>query len=180
MKWTGERAIPWNSAQGAGILNTHVRRYTWALPYVWGKKVVDLGCGTGYGTFMLSWGARQTVGIDIDIEAIQFAAAHFQARNLTYAAMDITRRGFNGELYVAFEVLEHLDDPAALIAQYRPMLWSIPIDDASQFHKRGYSLDDIDKLTGGATWIQGGDTITPLDRGQSYGLGQYALGLTDV
>jgi SAM-dependent methyltransferase len=140
---------------------------------VWGKKVIDLGCGTGYGTYMLSWGARQAVGVDIDVDAIAFAAAHFQAPNLTYAAMDITRRGFNGEIYVAFEVLEHLDDPAALIAKYRPLLWSMPIDDDSRFHKRGYSWRQIRELTGDINAVQNWDgdiTIAQTD-GAKYALG---------
>lgn len=179
MKFSGERAIPWNIAQGVDLLNAHVRHYAWALPYVWGKKVVDLGCGTGYGTFMLSWGARQAVGVDIDVEAIQFAAAHFQAPNLTYAAMDITRRGFNGEIYVAFEVLEHLDDPAALIAKYRPMLWSMPIDDASRWHKRGYRDDEIDELIGEIGWWQD-DAGSIIPREKPCYAPRYALGLTDV
>jgi hypothetical protein len=131
---------------------------------------------------MLSWGARQAVGVDINIDAIQFAAAHFQAPNLTYAAMDITRRGFNGEIYVAFEVLEHLDDPAALIEKYRPMLWSMPIDDDSRFHKRGYSALEIAELTeGGIPHYQNADgTIVPFDIANYQQKTGYALGFIDV
>jgi SAM-dependent methyltransferase len=160
--YTGERAIPWNPHTGIAILNAHVRRYAWALPFVAGKKVVDLGCGCGYGTFMLSWAASQAFGVDVDQEAVAFASKHFQALNLHYAVTDITEKCFDGEVYVAFEVLEHLDDPAAIIERYRPLVWSMPIDDGSAFHKRAYSLDDIYTLTEKhqledrwATWIQG-------------------------
>jgi SAM-dependent methyltransferase len=148
MNYTGERVVPWNLGTGIVILNAHVRRYAWALPYVWGKKVVDLGCGTGYGTFMLSWAARQAIGLDIDVESIAFASRHFKAPNLEYGVLDIAKRCRNGDIYVAFEVLEHLDDPTVITEKYRPLVWSMPIEDGSRFHKRAYSVEDVRDLMG--------------------------------
>jgi SAM-dependent methyltransferase len=175
MNYTGERVVPWNLGTGIVILNAHVRRYAWALPYVWGKKVVDLGCGTGYGTFMLSWAARQAIGLDIDVESIAFASRHFKAPNLEFGALDITKRCRNGDIYVAFEVLEHLDDPTVITEQYRPLVWSMPIEDGSRFHKRAYTYREIYDLMGD---INAGQTLSGgfSDDAEDYA---YALGVLE-
>jgi SAM-dependent methyltransferase len=178
MNYTGERVVPWNLGTGIVILNAHVRRYAWALPYVWGKKVVDLGCGTGYGTFMLSWAARQAIGLDIDVESIAFASRHFKAPNLEYGALDITKRCRNGDIYVAFEVLEHLDDPTVITEKYRPLVWSMPIEDGSRFHKRAYTYRDIEALMGDIPiWqMHEGSIIEP---GAQHSAAAYALGVLE-
>ena len=52
-----ERWAPWSNGLPAEVATAHVMRYAWALQFVEGKRVVDLGSGAGYGAFMLSWQA---------------------------------------------------------------------------------------------------------------------------
>ena len=68
--------------QGANIIDAgklspywgeHASRYFFALPYVEGKSVLDIACGTGYGIGLLKGKARFVVGVDVDATAAQEA-----------------------------------------------------------------------------------------------------------
>lgn len=168
LQYTGERAIPWDMRTGAHILNRHVMRYAWAVPWAYGKRVLDLGCGAGYGSFLLSWGALVVLGVDMSAEALRFAETWFEAPNLLYRVLDVSQESVPAaDVYVAFEILEHLDDPIHLLESLRgTLLWSLPVNDGSQFHKRAYNLTEIVALVpGSAIWYQARDgTIVPRDR----------------
>lgn len=128
----------------------HVMRYAWATQFVAGKRVVDLGCGTGYGSFMLSWMANGVLGVDLSKEAIEFANMHFHTYGLAFERFDITKLIPDADLYVAFEVLEHLDSPHLVLAGIKaPLVWSIPVESESRFHKRTYSIERIRRMIPG-------------------------------
>src|SRR5258708_30443469 len=49
----------------------HKQRYEWALDYCQGKRVLDVACGTAYGSTILAQsGAAHVVGVDMSAEAI--------------------------------------------------------------------------------------------------------------
>lgn len=160
LAYTGERVVPWKHV-GREILGCHVARYAWATRWTYGKRVVDLGCGTGYGTFLLSWGAKEVAGVDLSLEAVRYAAAHFSAANIRWEVNDLERPGPDGlpigDVYVAFEVLEHLNHPERVVERYRPIVWSIPIGDGSRYHKRAYTVGEAVALAQPAeVWLQSG------------------------
>lgn len=158
LSYTGERAIPWMPAVGASVMHHHVMRYAWASQFAWQKDIVDLGSGAGYGTYLLSQFAKSAHGIDVDKMAVMYARMHFQAMNLRYMVGDVTETLPPADVYFCFEVLEHLDDPAALVNRINGRLvWSMPIDDASRFHKRPYSAPEIDDMMGGQIYYQSSD-----------------------
>lgn len=66
-----ERMVPGNNA--SPYMVQHVARYLWAMSIVRGESVVDLGCGDGYGTHLLSWVSPEVYGVDLDLQAIQEA-----------------------------------------------------------------------------------------------------------
>jgi SAM-dependent methyltransferase len=160
------------------VMSCHVARYAWAIPHTFGATVADLGCGCGYGAFMLSWGAQEVIGVDVDGMTISFAKTYFQADNLRFEVGDVvTLPSYSCDVYVAFEVLEHLDSLALIRDHYRPLLWSIPINDSSHYHRRAYSLPEIDELMGAALWLQAssGEIV---ERGREWFQPTFALGLT--
>ena len=107
-----ERLIPGQDAPG-GEMEQHVARYAWAFRFVEGRHVVDVGCGAGYGSFLLSWVAHEVDAIDRDPQAIEVAKASY--RGPRYAVADGTGGGLpRADVATCFEVLEHVDDPAAL------------------------------------------------------------------
>ena len=154
MNYTGERMVPWNRATGKQVMQCHIARYAWAIQHVFDKHVVDLGCGTGYGSFMLSWAAKSVLGVDISKEAIEYAKARFDDDSLCFRASDISKVFLSADVYVAFEVLEHLDFPQRIVERFKPLVWSIPVNDANVFHRRAYSVSEIDVLMGISEWFQ--------------------------
>ena len=59
-----ERFVP-ETMHGQLIEAEHLSRYRWAASLVAGKRVLDAGCGTAYGSAILAEaGARQVVGVD--------------------------------------------------------------------------------------------------------------------
>lgn len=149
LKFTGERCVPWDERmhEWSWVLQHHLHRYTWALGAVAGKEVVDLGCGTGYGSFILSFLAKSVIGIDISRDAVEFANSNFRADNLKFGLGDLTNVSIpHAQIYTCFEVLEHIEDPYLIIRNLpigSTLIWSIPVDDPGQFHRKVYSVLDI-------------------------------------
>jgi len=168
MEFTGERVIPWGMPPNkAHVFAEHIARYAWASEYVAKKRVVDLGCGCGYGTYMLSWLALRTVGVDADIATISFAATFFGTSVAYYSVLDLERDDIpSADVYIAFEVLEHLENPAALVRRLDGLLlWSLPIDRVGIAHKHDYGLQDaLDLMQGSEFWYQKDVTIVPQDK----------------
>ena len=96
-------------------LSEHAMRYSLALGVLPGRHFLDVGCGTGYGSEMLTWRAETVRGFDI-----WEPAAHERPRwpggaDLTFG-FDVCKDPLpEADAAVMFEVLEHLyDAPAAL------------------------------------------------------------------
>jgi SAM-dependent methyltransferase len=63
-EFTGERVIP--GQVDVDLLNEHMARYTFAARLARGKRVLDAGCGAGYGSAELASQADSvTVGVDV-------------------------------------------------------------------------------------------------------------------
>ena len=67
---TGERYIPGES-RVTGIESMH--RYAVAAELAAGRRVLDIACGEGYGSFMLSQKAASVVGVDLNRQAVEAA-----------------------------------------------------------------------------------------------------------
>ena len=75
------RYVPMEGAALDFCALAHESRYNWILQtqnFI-NKKVLDFGCGSGYGTFLLSQKAEETVGIDYSPATIEFANENFAA-----------------------------------------------------------------------------------------------------
>ncbi|HTP33101.1 MAG TPA: methyltransferase domain-containing protein [Candidatus Acidoferrales bacterium] len=110
-EFTGERLIP--GEVDIDLLNEHMARYAFAARLARGKRVLDAGCGAGYGSAALAQVAESVTGVDVAADAIDHARAQYQARNLTFEPASVTQLPFAEaafDLVVAFEVIEHLED----------------------------------------------------------------------
>ena len=79
-----------------------------------GFTILDIGCGTGHGTFMLSdiLGAKIT-GIDPSIESVQYAKDNYGAKNIQYVNGDVesfVRESHSFDYVVSRHALEHVVD----------------------------------------------------------------------
>jgi len=106
-RFTGER-LHEGSALFAVDLARHHAAYELGLQLGTGKSVLDLGCGSGYGSAYLSRGAARVVGIDrVSPDSAQRGAAHFVLADLN--ALPLRDQHF--DVVVSFQVIEHLADP---------------------------------------------------------------------
>ncbi|MBL8173553.1 MAG: methyltransferase domain-containing protein [Bryobacterales bacterium] len=122
-EFTGERVIP--GQVDPDLFNEHFARYAFAARLARGKRVLDIACGTGYGAAELAIAARSVTGVDISSDAVEYAAQHYAAANLhfeTAGAETLPFPDHSFDLVVAFEVIEHLHDARALLAEARRVL----------------------------------------------------------
>jgi SAM-dependent methyltransferase len=122
-EFTGERLVP--GEVDVDLLNEHLARYAFAARLARGKRVLDAGCGAGYGSAELAEAADSVVGVDVAPEAIAFAAAHYQLPNLRFEQASCTalpNPDGSFDLVVAFEVIEHLADWRAFLTETRRVL----------------------------------------------------------
>jgi SAM-dependent methyltransferase len=122
MEFTGERFTPECLRE---IWYEHFHRYVFALEFVRGRRVLDAACGEGYGSALLATAAQHVTGVDVAGEAVEHAARRYQADNLSFRAADCTQLPFEDgsfECVVSFETLEHLENQAGLMREFRRVL----------------------------------------------------------
>jgi len=112
IEFTGERFVPGKSP--AKIEAEHLSRYEFASRFLEGKNVIDIGCGAGYGSYMLLGAAQEVTGIDVDEEAVAHAKINYEADNLHFTLADVAAIPFPDNSFdaaVCFEVIEHIENP---------------------------------------------------------------------
>jgi SAM-dependent methyltransferase len=122
-EFTGERVVP--GQVDPDLWNEHLARYAFAGRLCRHKRILDMGCGTGYGTAELARHALTATGIDVATSAVEHAREHFTARNLRYLRASCTQLPFpdaSFDLAVSFEVIEHIPEWRRLIEEARRVL----------------------------------------------------------
>lgn len=128
MDYTGERVVSGSSEMPADIYKEHLERYSFALDFIKNKKVLDIACGTGYGSkLMAEAGAEKVVGGDIEEGAIREAQALKRIDNLDFLVVNAMKMPFaekEFDIVVSFETIEHLSNPEKFIKEIARVLKS--------------------------------------------------------
>jgi len=86
--------------------------------------VLDIACGSGYGSEILASKARSVTGVDCDPVTIRYADRHHKKNNIKFEALAIEyfnpKRKF--DKIISVETIEHLTDPEAYIKKARGWL----------------------------------------------------------
>lgn len=125
LKFTGEFFVPGGAP--AHLEAEHQERYRFARRFASGRRILDLACGTGYGSHQLAEaGARQVDGVDLSPAVLAHARSHYKAPNLTFSQGDICawRSAEPYDLITCFETIEHVPDHLAALANLRTLLAS--------------------------------------------------------
>lgn len=120
--WTGERFIP---GVGGRVEVEHLHRYAFALRLAQDKDVLDMACGEGYGTHLLSGVARLAAGVDVSNEAIGHAVQTYRGANLEFrcgSCSDIPYPDQSFDLVVSFETIEHHDQHQEMMGEIKRVL----------------------------------------------------------
>lgn len=123
IEFTGERVIP--GQVDPDLLNEHLARYAFAARLAHGKRVLDAGCGAGYGSAELVKSALSVVGVDAATEATLYAREHYRLPNLHFEQAScggLPHPDATFDLVVAFEVIEHLPDWREFLLEVRRVL----------------------------------------------------------
>ncbi len=122
-RFTGERYLPTEAGE---IRLEHYHRYALTCALTKGKSVLDLACGDGYGSALLSTVAHSVVGMDVAPDAVEHARATYgHLMNLRFDCGNAAATGLTGasfDLVVSFETIEHLAEQAEMIAETRRLL----------------------------------------------------------
>ena len=106
------------------LFQAHLSIYWFFARFTQGRRVLDIGCGTGYGSaHLLQQGASEVIGIDQDPRSIKYARSRYPGLQFLLAdAQDVPSKLGEFDVIVSSNVFEHLDDPAHALASVRQHL----------------------------------------------------------
>src|SRR5581483_1686628 len=138
----------------------HRHRYEFAARLCDGRRVLDLCCGSGYGSALLAEHALEVVGVDNDAATVDTAQATIgrELQNVSFELADAVaflreKIGERFDLVVCFEGLEHIDrlDEALALLRARAeegvqVIASLPndklFDEPNPFHVTHFGYEE--------------------------------------
>lgn len=152
----------------------HRNRYSLALKHIlknqFTNKVLDLGGGTGYGSFMLSEHIENIDCVDISSQAKQIHDSSYNKENINYILGNALTVKYNPpyDCIVTFEFLEHVEAASDIIKMCgefsNHIISSVPNETTHHFnpasqvsHVRHYTESEFKELL-----AMGGFTVTEM------------------
>ena len=105
----------------------HSLRYLFARQFCKGLKVLDWGCGYGFGAALLDSVCSQYVGVDVGKRPIDWATRCVVPR-YSFSSFCESRDAFRlftehqFDVVLLFEVIEHVDHPLQLLSEIKEQL----------------------------------------------------------
>lgn len=156
---TGERLIPELHREKI-IYAEHMGRYQSIIHSTKGRNVLDIACGTGYGTQYIAKSASKVFGVDISADAVKYAQNNYPASNLEYkvgSGTSIPLEDSSVDVVVSMETIEHIMQQDEFLAEVKRVLVkggnffvSTPNDQeypkGNHFHVREHNPASLKKL----------------------------------
>lgn len=95
----------------------HLALYLFVSRFAPGRRVLDWGCGTGYGAARLAAaGARSVVGIDAEPRSIRYARRRFAASGAAFESVELSSLAGPFDLIFTASLLPQVAEPRAAVA----------------------------------------------------------------
>jgi len=124
-----------------GIRDDHVNRYRFAGEVMGNsiKSIMDIGCGVGYGSWLLaSQYGKSVIGYDRDRDAIKYAVNRYSHPNVMYRRGNFTELNpyFHTPVITAFEIIEHVPGAFKWLSAVNAdlLIGSVPNEDVVPFN----------------------------------------------
>jgi 2-polyprenyl-3-methyl-5-hydroxy-6-metoxy-1,4-benzoquinol methylase len=121
LELTGERTLP-DVPEENYWYRRHLAVYEWIGSRVLGERVVDMACGEGYGSEVLSRGAASVVGVDANPEAHEHARLRYVRQNLRFERDLVETFGEECDAVVFLQTIEHVKNPGEILEHFKAML----------------------------------------------------------
>lgn len=126
---TGERMIEehYRGSLADHVIHLmHIATYDFAEQFTAGKRVLDFGCGSGYGSARIARGAACVQAVDVASDAVAYARTKHQAANLAYSVIDpaaaLPFPDGHFDVVLSFQVFEHVADIRHYLGEVRRVL----------------------------------------------------------
>ena len=143
----------------------HLQHYRAAAPLAAGRRVIDAGCGVGYGSRMLvDAGAASVLSLDYSEQALAHAREHYDHPAIRWQQADLREHRpepRSADLVTCFEVFEHVEAPGPLMERLAAALGddgrlvlstpnggvcASPYDPANVHHVREYDVEELSAI----------------------------------
>jgi SAM-dependent methyltransferase len=121
LELTGERTLP-DVPEENYWFRRHLVVYEWIRTRVGGLRVVDMACGEGYGSDVLSRSAASVVGVDANPEAHKHAKARYARPGLRFERDMVQTFDEPCDAVVFLQTIEHVEDPGGLLEHFKTIL----------------------------------------------------------
>jgi len=167
---TGERIIPEDIESRVEYLLylRHLYAYEFARNMMAKNSLVlEVGCGEGYGSHLLSRHVKKVVGLDINAKTINHASNKYCSQNCifkTYDGVNIPYKNNIFDAVISFQVIEHIQDDTNYVSEIHRVLKQKSIfilttpnrtyrlnpgqRPWNRFHVREYSANSLKDLLG--------------------------------
>jgi SAM-dependent methyltransferase len=119
-----ERFVP-DEMRGQLVQAEQIARYRWAASFCSGRRVLDAGCGVGYGSELIGRaGATEVVALDISEAALELAKSAVST-GVTFELGDVgslSHADDSFDVVVCFELIEQVDELEPLLDELARVL----------------------------------------------------------
>jgi 2-polyprenyl-3-methyl-5-hydroxy-6-metoxy-1,4-benzoquinol methylase len=121
LELTGERTLP-DVPEENYWFRRHLAVYEWIAARTLGQRVVDMACGEGYGSEVLSRGAASVVGVDANPQAHEHARLRYVRQNLRFERDLVESFSEACDAIVFLQTIEHVRNPGEILEHFKAML----------------------------------------------------------
>lgn len=127
---TGERTLP-DVPEENYWYRRHLVVYEWIAARLRDRatatggelpRVVDLACGEGYGTEILSRSASEAVGVDANPEAHEHARLRYVGPRIRFERTLVETFDEPTDVVVFLQTIEHVQDPDAILERFKDLV----------------------------------------------------------